>query len=129
MEKVKAIAAAMAASMAPAAPTNRNFFSEILDINDYPSQARRRVTQKNALNEVIDRTGVAIISRGFYVPPGTKIDPNNPEHVKLHLILEAQTEMQVMQAKAEILRMLEDATLLSVGASTSAPSIGRYSVV
>ena len=45
-------------------------FSEELDINDYPPQARRKVTHKSGLDEVIERTGVAIIQRGSHMAPG-----------------------------------------------------------
>jgi hypothetical protein len=60
-------------------------FSEELDINDYPPQARRKVTNKNNLDEITDQTSVAIISRGSYQLPGKKLEPGER---RLYLLLE-----------------------------------------
>lgn len=87
-------------------------------------QARKKVTQRNALDDVIERTGVAIISRGSFVPPGRKLEVGER---KLFLLIEGPTEMQVRQAKMEITRMLEEETL-KIGASGQT-SFGRYSVI
>jgi ATP-dependent RNA helicase DDX46/PRP5 len=76
------------------------------------------------LDDVIERTGVAIISRGSFVPPGRKLEVGER---KLFLLIEGPTEMQVRQAKMEITRMLEEETL-RIGASGQT-SFGRYSVI
>lgn len=99
-------------------------FSEEIDINDYPAPARKRITQKATLDEVVERSGVAIIQRGNYVAPNKKLEPGEK---RLRLIIEASTELAVQKARAEIMRVLEDETLRTSG-SGGQPS-GRYSVL
>jgi hypothetical protein len=89
------------------------------------SQARRKVTHKNALFDISVQTGVAIISRGAHVPAGKKLEVGQR---RLHLLIEGSTELQVRQAKQEILRMLDEETL-RLGASGNASSFGRYAVL
>jgi ATP-dependent RNA helicase DDX46/PRP5 len=75
---------------------------------------------------VTERTGVAIISRGSYIAPGKK--PELGER-RLHLLIEASTEIQVKQARLEIQRLLDEETM-RLGASMGAGgSFGRYSVL
>ena len=88
-------------------------------------QARRKVTHKNALDDVSEQTGVAIISRGAYVPPGKKLEPGER---RLFLLLEGNTDLQVRQAKLEILRLLDEETM-RLGAAGNASSFGRYAVL
>jgi ATP-dependent RNA helicase DDX46/PRP5 len=76
------------------------------------------------MDEIMERTGVAVISRGEYIPPGKKLLAGER---KLYLLLEGNTEMQVRQAKLEMVRVLEEETL-RLGASAQT-SFGRYSVV
>lgn len=67
---------------------------------------------------------MAIISRGTYVPPGKTPAPGER---RLHFIVEGPNEMNVRQAKMEIIRALEEETIKMGASTTSAP--GRYSVV
>mmetsp|Transcript_7732 Transcript_7732/g.11479 ORF Transcript_7732/g.11479 Transcript_7732/m.11479 type:complete len:1173 (+) Transcript_7732:111-3629(+) len=99
-------------------------YMEELEINDYPPQARKKVTQRQTLDDVTERTGVAIISRGSYVPPGKKLEIGER---KLFLLIEGPTEMQVKQARLDMQRMLEEETI-RLGASGQT-SFGRYSVL
>lgn len=99
-------------------------YSDELEINDYPFQVRRKVTNRNTLDEITERTGVAIISRGNYIPPTKKLDLGEK---KLHLLIEGASELSVRQAKMEILRALEEETL-KMSASTP-QNQGRYSVI
>eukprot|EP01036_Dinobryon_divergens_P027042 gene27042-35752_t len=52
-----------------------SYFAEELEINDYPFQARRKVTNRQAMDDITERTGVAIISRGVFIEPGKKPQP------------------------------------------------------
>ena len=45
------------------------------------------------MDDLIDRTGVAIISRGNFIAPGKKLEPGER---KLHLLIEGSSEMQVL---------------------------------
>ena len=94
-----------------------------LEINDYPPQARRKVTQRTCMDDITERAGVTVISRGTYVAPGKKLEPGER---KLHLVIEGTSEMSIKFAKMEILKALEDETL-KLGAS-STTQFGRYSV-
>jgi ATP-dependent RNA helicase DDX46/PRP5 len=102
-----------------------NHFSDELEINDYPIQARRKVTNKNALDEITERTGAAIISRGSFVPAGKKPEVGEK---KLFLLIEGRSELSVRQAKLEIQRALEEETI-KIASSTTSSGGGRYSVV
>jgi ATP-dependent RNA helicase DDX46/PRP5 len=88
-------------------------------------QARRKVTGKAVMDEICDRAGVAVISRGAYVAPGKKLEPGER---KLFLLIEGNNEMSVKQAKLEILKVLEDETIRLSAAGSIATS-GRYSVL
>ena len=83
------------------------------------------MTHKNALDDISEQTGVAIIARGSYIPPGKKLEIGER---RLYLLLEGNTDLQVRQAKLEILRMLDEETL-RLGASGNASSFGRYAVL
>mmetsp|Transcript_9080 Transcript_9080/g.15350 ORF Transcript_9080/g.15350 Transcript_9080/m.15350 type:complete len:1216 (+) Transcript_9080:81-3728(+) len=125
LQRAKMIALQMSGGVAGAEePEEQMHFSEELEINDYPANVRRKVTQRSVLDEVTDRTGTNIISRGVYVPPGKKLEMGER---KLFLLIEGPTEMQVKQAKIEVVRMLEEETLRQ-GASGQMSYSGRYSV-
>ena len=99
----------------------KGHYQEILDINDYPPLARRKVTMKNGLDRVIESTGVAIVGRGSYIAPGKKPEPGQE---RLHFILEAAEEIQVKQARAEIIRLLDEEVVKITGTATT----GRYTI-
>lgn len=99
-------------------------FADELEINDYPIQARRKLNQKKVMDEIIDRTGVNVISRGSYIPPGKKLEAGER---KLYLLIEGETELSVKQARLELQRVLEEETM-RLGVSGTMP-MGRYSVI
>lgn len=101
-------------------------FSEEFDINDYPPLARRKITSKATLDDVIERTAVNIIQRGSYVAPNKKPEATDK---RLHLLIEGTSELAVKKAKNEILRLLEEETLRGVGSAGSAGGGGRYNVL
>ncbi|KAM3337501.1 DEAD-box ATP-dependent RNA helicase 42 [Capsicum galapagoense] len=96
-----------------------------LEINDFPQNARWKVTHKETLGPISDWTGAAITTRGQYVPPG-KV-PGFGER-KLYLFIEGPTEQSVKRAKAELKRVLEDITMQASSLPGSAQP-GRYSVL
>ena len=49
-------------------------FQTMIYINDYPMHARRKVTTKVYMDEIIERTGVAFLSRGSHLLPGQEND-------------------------------------------------------
>lgn len=119
--------AAASAALAPSGPakSSASRASDELDINEYPQQARFK-TLKESVKRVEEWTGAKILSRGVYVQPG-RVPP--PGERRLHLFIEASNEVIVKQAKAELLRVLEEETLrLGANAVISQMGVGKYNV-
>jgi ATP-dependent RNA helicase DDX46/PRP5 len=129
MARARLIALQMSAMSSSSATTQaskvKNYFSDELEINDYPHQARRKVTQRSSIEEILDRTGVTVVSRGVHFAAG-KI-PGAGERA-LHLLIEGTDAMSVRQAKLDITRMLDEETI-RIGAGAVGGSSGRYSVI
>lgn len=106
----------------PAIGVPSEHFTEEVVINDYPQKARFKITQRDNLDDVAEKFTVAIISRGQYIPPGTKVGPNEK---KLYLSIEGHSELSVSGARREILRILNEETM-RVGLDSSS---SRYTVV
>ncbi|KAF4141779.1 Helicase conserved C-terminal domain [Phytophthora infestans] len=102
--------------------SGENHFVEELEINDYPQQARWRVTQKEASDSVAELTGAAVIARGSYIPAGRK---PNPSERKLHLAIEGPTQASVIDARRELQRILDETTM-QVG--LGGDKYGKYSL-
>lgn len=96
-----------------------------LEINDFPQNARWKVTHKETLGPISEWTGAAITTRGQYYPPGKVPGPGER---KLYLFIEGPTEQSVKRAKAELKRVLEDITAQAVSLPGAAQP-GRYSVL
>lgn len=96
-----------------------------LEINDFPQNARWKVTHKETLGPVSDWTGAAITTRGQYFPPGKVPGPGER---KLYLFIEGPSEQSVKRAKAELKRVLEDITNQALQLPGGAQP-GKYSVV
>jgi len=92
-----------------------------LEINDYPQQARWKVTHKDSMNSITDNYAVCITTRGAYFQPGR--NPPAGER-KLYLTIEGADENNVIRAKRELRRMLEEAAAGVRDVGTA----GRYSV-
>ncbi|KAK4259869.1 hypothetical protein QN277_006157 [Acacia crassicarpa] len=96
-----------------------------LEINDFPQNARWKVTHKETLGPISEWTGAAITTRGQYFPPGRVPGPNER---KLYLFIESPSEQSVKKAKAELKRVLEDITNQALQLPGGAQP-GKYSVV
>ncbi|KAJ3688418.1 hypothetical protein LUZ61_017582 [Rhynchospora tenuis] len=96
-----------------------------LEINDFPQNARWRITHKDTLGPISDWTGAAITTRGQFYPPGKIVGPGER---KLYLFIEGPTESSVKKAKAELKKVLEDCTNMALNLPGSA-QVGKYSVV
>jgi ATP-dependent RNA helicase DDX46/PRP5 len=101
-------------------------FSEELDINDYPPQARRKVTNRNTMDDIMYACDVSIVPRGTYVHPGKKLEPGE-RRLYLHII--GTSEMNVRRAMMELQNILEEETLKLSASNIMSSSAGRYSVV
>ncbi|KAK9747809.1 hypothetical protein RND81_02G015500 [Saponaria officinalis] len=96
-----------------------------LEINEFPQNARWKVTHKETLGPISDWTGAAITTRGQFFPPG-KIP--GPGERKLYLFIEGRSEHSVKTAKAELKRVLEDITAQAISLPGGTQP-GRYSIV
>lgn len=106
----------------PDEPVGR--FEEELEINDFPQQARWRVTRKEHVAELSDFSGCAITVRGSFFPKGK--NPKEGER-KLYLFLESTTEGNVVKAKAEIIRILKEELKRNKTEFTASRQVpGRY---
>lgn len=96
-----------------------------LEINDFPQNARWKVTHKETLGPISEWTGAAITTRGQFFPPG-KIP--GPGERKLYLFIEGRSEHSVKTAKSELKRVLEDITTQAISLPGGAQP-GRYSIL
>ncbi|XVE52660.1 hypothetical protein DITRI_Ditri02bG0140800 [Diplodiscus trichospermus] len=96
-----------------------------LEINEFPQNARWKVTHKETLGPISEWTGAAITTRGQYFPPGRIPGPGER---KLFLFIEGATELSVKRAKAELKRVLEDISHQSIQLPGGTQP-GRYQVL
>uniref|UniRef100_T1P965 Probable ATP-dependent RNA helicase DDX46 n=1 Tax=Musca domestica TaxID=7370 RepID=T1P965_MUSDO len=109
-------------------PNQANSFTkyeEELEINDFPQQARWKVTSKEALAQISEYSEAGLTVRGTYVPPGK----NPPEgERKLYLAIESCSELAVQKAKREITRLIKE-ELLKLSSAHHVFNKGRYKVL
>uniref|UniRef100_A0A1J3G9V7 RNA helicase n=1 Tax=Noccaea caerulescens TaxID=107243 RepID=A0A1J3G9V7_NOCCA len=96
-----------------------------LEINDFPQNARWKVTHKETLGPISDWTGAAITTRGQFYPPGRTPGPGER---KLYLFIEGPSEKSVKNAKVELKRVLEDITNQAMSLPGGSQP-GKYSVL
>ena len=75
------------------------------DINDYPETSRRKVTNKDYLEQLGDITTTQITLRGVLTKPGVK---NAYGQKRLHIHVEGDTRQNVTSALFEIKRYCEE---------------------
>ncbi|KAI1303658.1 putative ATP-dependent RNA helicase DDX46 [Halotydeus destructor] len=101
-------------------------YEEELEINDFPQQARWRVTSREALAQISEYSEAGLTVRGTYYPPGTK----QPEgERKLYLAIEGTNELAVSKAKAEIIRLIKDELTKLQSSGHQLKAAGRYKVL
>jgi len=110
-------------------PTVQTKYEEELEINDFPQQARWRITSKETLAQIGDYSEAGITVRGTYIPPSDKKPPPEGER-KLYLAIESMSELAVSKAKNEIVRILKEEMLRIQSSSNHfVGSKGRYKVL
>ena len=102
---------------------NGGYGVEELVINDFPQNARWRLTRKETLAPISEWTGAAISTRGKYFAPGRI---SGPGERKLYLFIEGPNEQSAKKAKSELKRVLEDIMKQTL---QSASHPGRYQVL
>ncbi|KAJ8986134.1 hypothetical protein NQ317_005606 [Molorchus minor] len=101
-------------------------YEEELEINDFPQQARWRVTSKEALAQISEYSEAGITVRGTYVPPG-KSPPEGER--KLYLAIESTSDIAVSKAKSEITRLIKEELLKLQTAGHHTFNKARYKVL
>ena len=104
--------------------TGDSHFVEEVEINDFPQQARWKVTQKETTSRLQDEFQTAVTLKGKYVEPG-KTPPEGER--KLYLHLEAQSSQILQNCIVEVKRLLNEETKRV--SSRPGGSGGRYSVL
>ena len=128
---------AAAPSTGPESSGSRNQLSQLgpshfsmeFEINDYPREARWKVTQKDTTSRLQDEFRTAVTLKGSYYPPGKS--PEGPKDRRLYLNLEAKSEIVLKKCVQEIQRLLNDETLRvsARGSSSSSSASAKYSVL
>lgn len=108
-----------------AGASSGNHFVEEIDINDYPREARWKVTQKETTSRLQDEFQAAVTLKGKYIAPNT--EPEEGER-RLHLHVEATTERILATCVQEIRRLLNEETL-RVGAKGLGAGSHKYNVL
>ncbi|EDV21201.1 uncharacterized protein TRIADDRAFT_30653 [Trichoplax adhaerens] len=86
-------------------------YSEELPINDFPQNARWKITSKDTISDITELSECSITVRGTYFPPGK--EPGEGQR-KIYLYLEGPNERSVQIATAEIKRILKEEILKAV---------------
>nr|XP_029724506.1 probable ATP-dependent RNA helicase DDX46 isoform X1 [Aedes albopictus] len=101
-------------------------YEEELEINDFPQQARWKVTSKEALAQISEYSEAGLTVRGTYVPTG-KTPPEGER--KLYLAIESCSELAVTKAKREITRLIKEELLKLQASSHHVINKSRYKVL
>ena len=104
--------------------TGPDHFVQEFEINDYPREARWKVTQKDTTSRLQDEFQTAVTLKGEYFGPGR--EPEEGQR-RLYLHLEATSERILANCVIEIRRLLNEETL-RVGARGLSGSSHKYSV-
>jgi ATP-dependent RNA helicase DDX46/PRP5 len=104
---------------------NSHFVLEF-EINDYPREARWKVTQKETTSRLQDEFQTAVTLKGEFFGPGRT--PGEGER-KLYLHLEATSERILENCVVEIKRLLNDETLRVGARAASGSSSHKYNVL
>ena len=111
------------AASAAAGGEEPTFYSTEIEINDYPQNARWKVSNKVALDDLMERHECVIYLKGIHVAAGKKA-PDGER--KLYLTVEGRTVMAVRNAKADIRRTLEEAALMARPDNAGRSAPGRF---
>lgn len=114
----------VAAMLRGCARTRQQYEAE-LEINDFPQNARWKVTRRETLGSISDWSGAAITTRGQFFTPGRSPGPGER---KLYLFVEGPSEESVKAAKGELMRVVNDVTNQALSFPGRSQH-GRYSVL
>lgn len=101
-------------------------YEEELEINDFPQQARWKVTSKEALAQISEYSEAGLTVRGTFVPPGKSVPEGER---KLYLAIESCSELAVSKAKREITRLIKEELMKIKNVSHHLINKARYKVL
>ena len=104
----------------------KNHFVQEFEINDYPREARWKVTQKETTTRLQDEFQTAVTLKGVYIAPGQSPDEGQR---RLFLHLESTSERVLQNCVVEIKRLLNEETLRVGAKASSTTSSHKYSVL
>jgi len=81
--------------------------SQELAINAYPKAARSRALRQETMQNISEWFGCGVVTTGIYVPLGRKPPVGQKP---LALVVEGDSELSVRRARAELRRVLDEAT-------------------
>lgn len=101
-------------------------YEEELEINDFPQQARWRITSKETISHICEYAEVGITVRGSYFPP-----PKEPPfgERKLYLAIESANEKGLSLAKSEIARIIKEEINKMSNPTVQLMKQSRYKIV
>lgn len=79
-------------------------FWATLEINDFPLESRRFLTNLSTISKVIEAHSVSITNKGEFYPPGKVPTRSGPR--KLYLLIEGQSEASVVNAHKQLVSIL-----------------------
>ena len=104
-----------------------NHFTAELEINDYPSATRTKVSARDFLNSIYDLTGCQVSVRGLHFEAGKR--PQFGQK-KLYLYIEGSSKPEVANAHKELKRVIEESAVNSMTLTSGySGGTGRYSVI
>jgi ATP-dependent RNA helicase DDX46/PRP5 len=77
--------------------------------------------------KILEATGTSITTKGNFYAAGK--EPGPGEMPKLYILVEGDTEVVVITAMRELIRLLKEGTMAAADIESRAPASGRYSVV
>ncbi|RNA26298.1 putative ATP-dependent RNA helicase DDX46 [Brachionus plicatilis] len=101
-------------------------YEEELEINDFPQQARWRITSKETISHICEYAEVGITVRGSYFAP-TKEPPFGER--KLYLAIESGNEKGLSLAKSEIARIIKEEISKMSNPTVQLMKQSRYKIV
>lgn len=123
--KAAALAAALNAQHGKpnsATTASGSHFETELEINDFPQNARYKITHKDTIAQIMEHTGAAVTAKGQYLAPGRPLAPGDR---KLYLLIEGPTERVVKEGKSYVKNIIENIVAKQALPGAAQPQ-GRY---
>lgn len=110
----------------------QTYYEEEIEVNDWPQQARWKVTRKEFMQEVAESCGAAITVRGTYFPKGSKRPKGMENERPIYICIEAPEQAAVQRSISLCRQVLKEE--LHTAATTFQPQTrtqqpGRYRVL